>query len=424
VADLDEICGYPVSLALGNTITVTTSPTNPDSDGDTAPDGIERDLGGDPSNPADRDFYADDDGDGIVNLGEIIAGVLYFDTSTEPDLCVTVCFQGAHHILFVQSDPLKADTDDDGLSDAEEAELLLNPTHADTDGDGLTDFQELRGIEVRDLGLIFLDPNDADTDDDKRSDGEEVEVVDNESTRWIVRVVGETPYRVFSDPLQADADFDTLVDGDEYANGTDPNKANTDGDIRDDATEVNEGTRPLIVDFKVTVRFIDFTSIENCDNDDDTSVYVVDFGVRRPDGLTITPVETALLSLPTCASDNQNFCKLPSNPAQVRLHQGSTLSLGNTPINFGVTKNETFAFAGSLQELDFNECCNFTFDVGDLFNNTLKMAAGADGATRSAEFRGDELALGTIVGTFQKHDVTLANDNLCSVDVRVSITVN
>ena len=43
----------------------------------------------------------------------------------------------------VRTDPLDADTDDDGLRDGEELELGTNPADSDTDGDGLSDAEEL-----------------------------------------------------------------------------------------------------------------------------------------------------------------------------------------------------------------------------------------------------------------------------------------
>jgi hypothetical protein len=71
--------------------------------------------------------------------------------------------------IVIGSDPNDADTDDDGLSDYEEASGAFNsdPTAADTDGDGLDDGQEA------DLGT---DAGAADTDGDGVDDGTEVNV--------------------------------------------------------------------------------------------------------------------------------------------------------------------------------------------------------------------------------------------------------
>jgi len=61
---------------------------------------------------------------------------------------------------------LQADSDYDGLSDADEISIFAtSPFAADTDGDGLSDSAELaRGF----------DPLDADMDNDGLADGEEV----------------------------------------------------------------------------------------------------------------------------------------------------------------------------------------------------------------------------------------------------------
>lgn len=85
------------------------------------------------------------------------------------------------------------DSDGDGLSDAEEAELGLDASSSDTDGDGLQD-----GAEI-DAGT---DPLSADTDADYLSDGDEIDAG--------------------TDPLVDDTDGDGYLDGDEIAEGKDP----------------------------------------------------------------------------------------------------------------------------------------------------------------------------------------------------------
>jgi hypothetical protein len=58
------------------------------------------------------------------------------------------------------------DSDNDGLTDTQEADLGTDPDNADTDGDGLED-----GAEVS----LGTDPTVSDTDGDGYSDGEEVD---------------------------------------------------------------------------------------------------------------------------------------------------------------------------------------------------------------------------------------------------------
>jgi hypothetical protein len=167
-----------------------TDPNNPDTDGDGIQDGVETN-GGDP---------VDTDGDGVI-------------------------------------DALDLDSDDDGLSDADEGTgdsdgdgipNYRDPDSepSDQDGDGLTDAEEI---------ALGTDPNNSDTDGDGIPDG--------------VEVNGENP----TDPLDDDTDDDGLTDGveDSNQNGsvdageTDPNDWDTDGGGESDGLEVGDGRNPL-----------------------------------------------------------------------------------------------------------------------------------------------------------------------------------
>ncbi|NOS70458.1 MAG: DUF1800 family protein [Verrucomicrobia bacterium] len=65
------------------------------------------------------------------------------------------------------TDPHKADTDGDSLSDGQEVALGTNPLNADTDGDGLSDYAEINGA-------IPTNPLIADTDGDGVADRDEI----------------------------------------------------------------------------------------------------------------------------------------------------------------------------------------------------------------------------------------------------------
>jgi hypothetical protein len=71
---------------------------------------------------------------------------------------------GDGKVYFVFSDPRIADTDGDGLSDAEEADFGSRARSNETDGDGLDDLREAE---------IGTDPDNVDTDGDGRDDGYE-----------------------------------------------------------------------------------------------------------------------------------------------------------------------------------------------------------------------------------------------------------
>jgi hypothetical protein len=68
--------------------------------------------------------------------------------------------------LFLRVAITDVDTDNDGLSDAEENELNTDPSVWDTDEDGLTDIEEI---------AQETDPNDSDTDDDLILDGNDAD---------------------------------------------------------------------------------------------------------------------------------------------------------------------------------------------------------------------------------------------------------
>ena len=151
------------------------------------------------------------------------AGVnFYFGTSDSDDNDGDGVTNGDEKKLG--TDPNKADTDSDGLSDGEEANMYkTDPRKADSDGDGLNDGEEVKTHKT--------DPTKADTDDDGLSDGQET----NQHK---------------SDPLKSDTDGDGLNDGQEVNQSkSDPTKSDTDNDGLSDGQEVNQyKTNPLKAD--------------------------------------------------------------------------------------------------------------------------------------------------------------------------------
>ncbi len=84
----------------------------------------------------------------------------------------------------------------------------------DVDGDGLGAREEF---------LHGTSDDDRDSDDDGRSDFDEIK------TAFEIPLSTTITRKVFSDPLEADADDDLLNDADEFAKGTDPFHADTNG---------------------------------------------------------------------------------------------------------------------------------------------------------------------------------------------------
>ncbi|MDI1481161.1 MopE-related protein [Polyangium sp. y55x31] len=208
-----------------------TSMVDPDSDDGGVSDGDEdknKDGKLDPgeTNPVKgngEDDPLDSDGDGLLDKLELMLG----------------------------TDPFDWDSDDDGVSDAEEPNLgedtdgdgFMNALDPDSDNDGLPDGLEMgKGCDNPDTdpsagqcipdgdgGATKTDPLDWDTDDGGASDGAEDKDKDG------VIDPGETDPTVghgADDP--PDTDGDGIFDDDEEVIGTDPNDADTDDDgVRD-----------------------------------------------------------------------------------------------------------------------------------------------------------------------------------------------
>lgn len=123
-----------------------------DSDADGLPDWWERRHGG------DLDPSADADSDSLSNFEE-------FEAHTNPLLADTDGdgLSDADEVNTYLTDPLNTDSDNDGIGDDDEVNLYLsNPLLADTDGDTLDDYMEtFHGLDPNDGDDAFSD-NDGD----------------------------------------------------------------------------------------------------------------------------------------------------------------------------------------------------------------------------------------------------------------------
>jgi outer membrane protein OmpA-like peptidoglycan-associated protein len=180
-----------------------------DADGDGLPKSTEEQLGTDP-NKADTDGDGLSDGDEINNYH---TNPLKVDSDSDN-------LSDKDEIMVNKTDPNKPDTDGDGLSDGDELlKYNTDPLKVDTDGDGSSDGDEVNKYKT--------DPLKVDTDGDGLSDGDEI-----------------NKYK--TDPLKVDTDSDGLSDNEEVAKyKTDPLKIDTDSDGVIDGSEVKNNTNPL-----------------------------------------------------------------------------------------------------------------------------------------------------------------------------------
>jgi hypothetical protein len=130
------------------------------------------------------------------------------------------------------TNPYKSDTDGDGMSDLREKDFATNPVERDTDHDGLSDLREVQ---------IGTNPHRADSDSDGISDLQEVR-------RGTASAPDEdsdgVPDWVDAAESDWDTDRDGLTDAEEHWLRTDPLRPYSDPDTIDDGTEVTNGTNP------------------------------------------------------------------------------------------------------------------------------------------------------------------------------------
>ncbi|MEQ9425564.1 MAG: MopE-related protein, partial [Cyclobacteriaceae bacterium] len=176
----------------GGDAQIKTDPTVADSDGDGLNDGDEISLGTDPNDE-------DSDDDGLTDFEEADSET---GTGTDPNSAhsdATTDFPQGDGINdgdeingtrngqdgFPVTDPLKIDSDNDGLKDGDEDDP--DPNDPDFDNDGLLDGEEVTGFAYDETSESFttqftldnasiLDPNDPDSDDDGICDGAEIDI--------------------------------------------------------------------------------------------------------------------------------------------------------------------------------------------------------------------------------------------------------
>lgn len=184
------------------------------------------------ANINNKDYKFDDDNDGINNTQE----------------------------LWISTDPFKADTDGDGLSDyVEFNESKTNPLSADTDNDNLSDADERKnGTDPKMANLGNPKPTQTSKEADELNNAWwlKYKPTDTSDESWKKDSDGDGLMDIdevfyLSIPFKADSDDDGMLDGKEIRSLTDPNgpgDLDFDGDGISDKQEISYGTSPTLSD--------------------------------------------------------------------------------------------------------------------------------------------------------------------------------
>lgn len=210
----ENIYAYQLAVADGHAYVVGRNTglyvfrVSADLDADGLYDAWERDYFG----SLDQNWNDDFDGDGIINWGEYLTGLLPNNDDQDGDGLI----DGRDEVQTWNTDPRTADTDGDGLTDDEEVTSYhTDPYKKDTDDDGMED-----GVDEY--------PLDSDFDGDGLPDG------------WEMQYAGDL------DTLDGAGhnDADGLTNYEEFLLGSNPLLTDSDGDGFDDGEEVLLGTHP------------------------------------------------------------------------------------------------------------------------------------------------------------------------------------
>ncbi len=188
----------------------------------------------------DYDFDTDEDG-----LSDYNEANIYLTDATNPDSDDDNLMDGEEINIYL-TDPNDSDFDDDNIPDGEEINTYLtDPNDSDSDDDNLMDGEE--------INTYLTDPNDSDSDDDNLTDGEEINTHltdpnDSDSDDDNLTDYDEVKTHL-TDPNNSDSDDDNLTDGEEINTYfTDPNNSDSDDDNIPDGWEVLSSLDPLVND--------------------------------------------------------------------------------------------------------------------------------------------------------------------------------
>ncbi|MBO0614634.1 hypothetical protein [Thiothrix fructosivorans] len=364
--------------------------TDNDSDNDGLTNAQEKTLG---TNP----LQADTDGDGENDMAEIsnVTNPLNTDGDSKNDVVESSILDADSDGVMDEFDANDADpnndSDNDGLTNAQEKTLGTNPLKADTDGDGEADMAEIGNVATP-----------LDTDNDGKNDAVESSILDadndgvaNEfdaddvdpnndsdadgSGNAAEKLAGTDPLDPNSKPAATDTDSDGLTDVEEAVLGTDPNLADTDGDGENDKAEVGANVNtPLDTDKDGKIDAKE-SSILDADNDGVKDEFDADDASpdndSDNDGLTNAQEKTLGTNPLKADTDNDG----ENDAAEVGANIASPLNTDGTGAIDALESIKTDADSDGVEdELDSDDTTNENDTDGDGLSNAAEQLAGTD----------------------------------------------
>ncbi len=313
----------------------------------------------------DVDPNNDSDGDGSGNAAEKLASTDPLDPNSKPDA---------------------TDTDEDGLTDAEEAALGTDPALADTDGDGENDKAE--------VGTNVSTP--LDTDKDGKIDAKESSILDadNDGVKDEFDADDASPNN--------DSDNDGLTNAQEKVLGTDPLKADTDDDGDNDGVEVGANVAsPLNTD---GTGAIDALESDDTDADSDGVVDERDSddasGNNDTDGDTLSNAQEKVLGTDPLKTDTDNDSE--SDSVEVGANPATPLNTDGTGGNDALESDDTDADSdGVVDERDSDDTTGSNDSDNDGLTNAQEKLLGTNPLSNDTDGDGklDAAEVGTNLST-------------------------
>ena len=257
-----------------------------------------------------------------------------------------------------QTNPLIADSDNDGLSDGHEVTSVrykTDPNKADTDGDGLGDKTEIDGVLIGN-GRYYTRPYAFDTDEDGLPDGWEAQYGLNPLTFSNASdaladsdfdgLTNLQEYQLGSNPTKDDSDGDGLTDGEEAVLGINPNLQDSDGDGLTDGEEVLYQTNPHnkdsdedgISDFDERRNYLTNPSLADSDYDGMSDAFEIQNGLPPLDDGSSNPLAALNADWDGDGISTSEEITHGTNPGKIDsdedgLNDGDELAIGTNPLN-------------------------------------------------------------------------------------------